>query len=219
MKRIIIICEGQTEQAFCKRVLYDYFDFKNILLQYPTIKKSKGGIVGWADLKKQIETHLKQEPTVFVTTLIDFYGIYEHHNFPNWAEAAKIVDKNARMDCLEVGMKVDIAAKIRHRYIPYIQLHEFEGLLFNNLQVFQKEIPAEDLKDKATLMHIFENFPNPELINNTPDNAPSKRLDRLIDGYNKIVHGSILAESIGLQQIRNKCPRFNQWILNLEKIA
>lgn len=39
MKRIIIICEGQTEQSFCKNVLQPYFTTKNIWLETPTIKK------------------------------------------------------------------------------------------------------------------------------------------------------------------------------------
>ncbi|MCD4794457.1 MAG: DUF4276 family protein, partial [Bacteroidales bacterium] len=72
MKRIIIICEGQTEQEFCKDVLAPYFISKNIQIQAPLIKKSMGGIVNWIVLKKEIETYLKQEPNVFVTLLIDY---------------------------------------------------------------------------------------------------------------------------------------------------
>lgn len=79
MKRIIIINEGETEQEFCKIVLQPYFFSQDILIHHPTIKKSDGGIVAWDVLKKQIETHLKQEPSVFVTTLIDYYGLYHKH--------------------------------------------------------------------------------------------------------------------------------------------
>lgn len=61
MKRIIIICEGQTEQEFCQKVLARYFINKgqNIMIQAPLIKKSMGGIVTWSALKKEIETYLK----------------------------------------------------------------------------------------------------------------------------------------------------------------
>lgn len=52
MKRIIIICEGHTEKEFCKTVLASYFQSKNIYIQTPLIKKSKGGIVKWEELKK-----------------------------------------------------------------------------------------------------------------------------------------------------------------------
>jgi hypothetical protein len=33
-------------------------------------------------------------------------------------------------------MKEYIDESIRYRFIPYMQLHEFEGLLFNNIEVF-----------------------------------------------------------------------------------
>ena len=54
MKRLIIVCEGPTEQEFCKDVLCPYFQSKGIILEYPTIKHSNGGIVSWATLKKQL---------------------------------------------------------------------------------------------------------------------------------------------------------------------
>lgn len=50
MKRLIIICEGATEQAFCNDVLRDYFLTKDILIEAPTIKHSNGGIVAWDTL-------------------------------------------------------------------------------------------------------------------------------------------------------------------------
>ena len=60
--------------------------------------------------------------------------------------------------------------------------------------------------------------PNPELINDHKETTPSKRLQKHIIGYSKIVYGSILAESIGLTKMRKKSLRFNQWISNLESI-
>ena len=62
MKRVIMICEGPTEQAFAKTNLLVPFVYKNIFLQTPLIKASRGGIVKWARLKEQIENHLKSEP-------------------------------------------------------------------------------------------------------------------------------------------------------------
>ena len=54
MNRLIIVCEGETEQEFCKDVLASYFREKNIYIEYPTIKHSNGGIVPWATLKRQL---------------------------------------------------------------------------------------------------------------------------------------------------------------------
>lgn len=216
MKRVIIICEGQTEKEFCNKILSPYFALNDIYIQAPLIKKTKGGIVKWVELKKQITLHLVSEPSVYVTTLIDYYGLYARHKFPSWDIAEKEPDKNLRMDILENGMFSDIEDSIRFRYIPYIQLHEFEGLLFNDINVFYNEIPPNELVGKSELENIFTNYSNPELINNAKDTAPSYRLARIIVGYNKVVYGHILAEAIGIENIIRKCPRFRAWVSKIK---
>jgi len=216
MKRIIVICEGQTEREFCKDVLAPHFINLETYIQAPLIKKTGGGIVKWEILKKQIENHLKQEKDLIVTTFIDYYGLKSKHEFPKWDKAKKIININDRMSFLENTMKDDIEDSLSHRFIPYIQLHEFEGLLFNNIAVFTNNFEVEEIKDINELAKIIDDHPNPELINDGSTTAPSKRLIRLINGYNKIVYGSLLAEEIGLDNIREKCPRFNNWIDILE---
>lgn len=211
MKRVIIICEGETEREFCKNVLSLHLMHHDIFLQAPLIKRSMGGVVKWSILKKEIETHLK-EPNVIVSTFIDYYGLYQKYNFPNWIEGEKIIDKNNRMDFLENAMKNDIADAIKHRFIPYLQLHEFEGLLFNNIQLFYDHVPKAELVGITELKKTFNDYENPEMINNSKETSPSHRLKRIIKGYNKPLYGHYFAEAIGIEQIRAKSPRFNQWI-------
>jgi hypothetical protein len=218
MKRIIIICEGPTEQEFCKKTLSPYFAAKEIYVQAPHIKKSNGGIVNWSALKEQIENHLKQDAECAVSLFIDYYGIYAKHSFPAWEEASKITGKSDRLSFIVQKMKDDIDEKLRYRFIPYMQLHEFEGLLFSHINIFQEQIPAADLVNLSELQSIFDRFTNPEMINSTPDNAPSKRLQRIIKGYSKVVYGNILAEAVGLSRIRAKCPRFDTWISSMEAL-
>ena len=224
MKRIIIIGEGQTEQEFCNEVLQPHFNRLGIYIQNPVIKKTKGGIVPWASLKHQIETHLLEDQTVFVTTLIDYYGIYEHHKYPGWDEAERLKYKARRIDLIETAMRSDIRDELRIRFIPYIQLHEFEGLVFCDIDVFNNSFEEDELDDYAYLVETIEHNPNPELINNDRETAPSKRLERIIKGYksenenNKIFYGALLTHDIGLTKIRQKCPRFNNWITKLETV-
>lgn len=218
MKRIILICEGPTEQAFAKTNLQIPFIGRNIHLQAPLIKASKGGIVKWQRLKEQVELHLKAEPNAYVSTFIDYYGMYEKHQFPGWENAHTIIDKNKRMDSLEQSMLQDINHKLQHRFIPYLQLHEFEGLLFNDINVIRSQVPPDDLIDVSELEKTFSDYSNPELINNNKATSPSHRLKRIIKGYNKVVYGDIISEAIGLERIRAKSPRFNNWITQLEKI-
>lgn len=211
MKRVIIICEGDTEREFCKNVLAPHLIHHNIFIQAPLIKRSMGGIVRWTILKKEIETHLL-EPNVIVSTLIDYYGLYKKYNFPNWIEGERIVAKSLRMDFLENAMKEDISEGIRHRFIPYLQLHEFEGLLFNDIQHFYDQVPKAELVGIAELEKTFADYNNPEMINNNRDTSPSHRLKRIIKGYNKPLYGHYFAEAIGIDQIRAKSPRFNLWV-------
>lgn len=216
MTRVIIICEGETEKEFCKKILDPYFAAKEIYIQSPLIKKSMGGIVKWHELKNQIKLHLKNDKHAYVTLLIDYYGLYKKYNFPCWEQADKEMDKNKRMKILEEGMKNSVDDSLQFRFIPYLQLHEFEGLLFNDINIFYDQIPKSELVGINELESTFKQFKNPEMINNNKETAPSKRLRRIILGYNKTVYGTILAEAIGLEKIRKKSPRFNQWIKKIE---
>ncbi|RYU97008.1 DUF4276 family protein [Emticicia agri] len=218
MKRIIIICEGETEQTFCNRVLQPYFQERNIHIQAALIKRSKGGIVSWPILKKEIEIYLKSDIFAIVTTFIDYYGLFTKLSFPEWKTTEKIADPNARMDSLESNIKKDIHIDLNDRFIPYIQLHEFEGLLFNDIHIIYEQIPIEDIVNKKELERTFKDYDNPEMINTNRETSPSHRLARIIKGYDKVVYGDILSEAIGLHRIRNKAPRFNEWISKLENI-
>ncbi|MCU4164151.1 DUF4276 family protein [Carboxylicivirga caseinilyticus] len=214
MKRIIIIGEGPTEQLFCNDVLQPVFNAHDIFLETPKIKKSKGGIVAWEHLKKQVELHLK-DTGVYVTTLIDYYGIHPCHAFPKWEEAKAIVNKSDRITFLENSMLEEIDESIRYRFIPYIQLHEFEALLFSDITVIEDNFESDEFKDYDYLLETDKAFSNPENINDGKTTAPSKRLGRIIDDYSKVVYGSLLAQEIGLDKILEKCPRFNNWIERL----
>ncbi len=123
------------------------------------------------------------------------------------------------MDILENGMMESISEELRYRFLPYIQLHEFEGLLFNEEKYFHEKIPTKELVGTEELSEIFRCYENPEMINNNRETPPFHRLERIILGYNKIVYGNILAEAIGLENIRNKSPRFNDWINKIADIV
>ena len=213
MKRIIIVCEGPTEQEFCYNVLAPEFIKHNITIENPVIKHSHGGIVPWGALKKQIVNHL-YENNVYVSMLIDYYGIKHSHNFPGWQEALNIEEKYTRMDFLFGKMKEDLPIHLQNRFIPYIQLHEFEGLLFSDVSVIQNNFTTDEI-DMNALQAVVNRYDNPEMINDHPNTAPSKRLESAISGYDKVLYGNILAMDIGLEKIREKCPLFNEWITRM----
>lgn len=211
MKRAIVICEGPTEKEFCEQVLAPYLYPSGIEMVAPLIKRSGGGITPWPGLKNQIRNHLRESGAI-VTTLIDYYGIKDNHLFPCWSESYKFPDKAERLDFLENAMKEDIEDAVRYRFIPYLQLHEFEALLFIDIDAFYEWIPKNEFRDEDALKQVFSSYPNPEMINDNKETSPSHRLKELIAGYDKVLNGPIIAEEIGIDRIRERAPRFNQWI-------
>ena len=214
MKRLIIICEGPTEQAFCNDLLRDYFQSKDIILEAPTIKHSNGGIVAWDTLRKQIVRHLNEGNSI-VSLFVDYYRIRDSYRFPGWMEGKSISNIYDRMHFLFEQMSLNMDEKLRSRFVPYIQLHEFEGLLFSDISVFQNNFTKNEL-NFSLLESAVNSADTPEEINNGPATAPSERLKKAVCGYDKVTDGAFLALEIGLETIREKCILFNEWIERLE---
>lgn len=217
MKKLIIICEGQTEQSFCKKILKDHLAQFDIEIEFPLISHSDGGIVKWVHLKAQIESTLTINPEYYVTTFIDYYGMEYHHDFPNWDITLTQPVKSDRMDTLEDGMLNDLTVGMRPQFVPFVQLHEFEALVFSDYDKFEDYYEPREA-NFAALRSICVANPNPETINNSPLTAPSKRLAANIRRYDKIDHGVEICELIGLNVMRSKSVRFDKWIDNLENI-
>lgn len=96
-------------------------------------------------------------------------------------------------------------------------MYEFEGLLFSHPEKLAEGI------SKAELHHPFRNvrdaFVSPEEINNSPQTAPSKRIESLFREYDKPVHGSLAALAIGLDIIRTECHRFDAWLTQIAALG
>jgi hypothetical protein len=215
MKKIIIICEGQSEEAFCNQILKKHFAELDIEIENTLILYSGGGIVKWKHLKAQIELYHISAPEAFTTTFIDYYGLESHHKFPKWSDAQRETDKVERMLVLENAMQNDIEMRFKDKFIPHIQLHEFEALVFSDFSCFESLYESNEL-DSEQLNVLCQQ--NPETINNGTATAPSKRLKRHIPAYDKVNDGVELLKLIGLNKIRSKCLHFNDWITKLERI-
>ena len=98
-----------------------------------------------------------------------------------------------------------------------MQQYEVEGLLFSDVTAFGEISATHDQIEH--LQRIRLRFQTPEDINDSKDTAPSKRIEHLMPGYRKRVHGLLIAEKIGLEVIRNECPRFDRWLVRLESLG
>jgi hypothetical protein len=103
------------------------------------------------------------------------------------------------------------------RFIPYLQLHEYETILFTDPEAFRIAFENCD-REVARLNAIAESFSSIEHINDGEATAPSKRIIDVIPTYKglKTSAGPDIAEYIGLTAIRGKCFHFNAWLTKLE---
>lgn len=216
MKRLIIVCEGPTESEFCMEVLAPELLKSEIYVDAPLVKKSNGGIVPWPNIKRQIEMHL-HEGNAYVSMLVDYYGIKDSYKFPGWMESKAISSLTDRWKFLCDRMRADISPELANRFIPYMQIHEFESLLFSDITVFKDNFDKKEM-DYSILEDAIREFSNPEEINSRPTLAPSKRLTNAIPGYNKVLFGNYIASETGLTKIMDRCPLFNQWFSKLMSI-
>ena len=103
-----------------------------------------------------------------------------------------------------------------NRFVPYVMMHEFEAMLFSDCQAFGNAIGRSDLS--AGFQAIRSEFDSPEEIDDAPTNAPSKRIEALLPGYQKPTMGVQAAQNIGLEAIRRECPHFADWLERLESL-
>jgi Domain of unknown function (DUF4276) len=223
MKRIFVVVEGETEERFLRSVLYDHFILRDIHLegqQWITNRKlgTKGGGKNFDFIQNHVSrlvSHYKSDPEVFISTMIDLYAFPRQGKTVYDQEVEKIRSGKGKALLLQEKL----AQRVNYRnFIPYVQLHEFEALLLarpDSLAHFyanrQNEIEALKL-DIAGIA--------PEEINDTSENAPSKRIIRHIPSYEKqkTTAGVITAAQIGLPLLRQTCPHFAGWITKLECI-
>lgn len=146
--------------------------------------------------------------------MFDLYALPE--DFPGVQEARTIFDPYEKVAFLESKLAEDI---MHPGFIPYIQLHEFEALLFSEPARFAHEYLEHDkaIQQLTALLSSFNN--NPELIDDGPQTAPSKRILENIPEYSKVSSGVIIAEMIGMDTIRGMCRHFHEWLCRLETLA
>lgn len=221
MKRIYIICEGQTEETFFKELLQQEMMLKGIELIPTLVGKPghKGGNIKIERIVTDARNLLLGDRAAYCTTFVDFYRI--DSEFPGKSEATtkRTIDEKAA--CIQEEMKKHIRKVVGEdairRFIPYVQMYEFEGLLFSEPKSLATGIYRQDLAE--ALERIRADFSTPEDINDSPITAPSERLIGLMPEYEKVIYGSLAALEIGLEKIRTECKLFAEWLATIESLG
>ncbi len=228
MKFINIIVEGNSEENFVNDVLVKHFAAMNIFISARKIrtgwdklnnKPAKGGMLKYIKFKNDVVRWMdseKDRPDTFFTSFIDLYAFPKDNESPYKEAIQRITNPYEKVQNLENAIKENIGDE---RFIPHVQLHEFEAFLLiepDRLLTMYPDAGSAIVKLKANIGTMAA-----ELINESPETAPSKRIIRFIPAYEgqKAQVGPMVAEDIGLIKLRESCPHFNEWITKLESLA
>ena len=218
--RLNIVCEGPTESRIVKAILSPHLATFSVGVSAPMIGTSgkKGGSVTLQRVRKNVKDCLLQDRNSYCTTFVDFYGI--DGDFPGKKEAGRkseLPDKQ-RIVCRAFAGRLaqTLDEGPMRRFIPYVQMHEFEALLFSDPSQLASALRRHDLTQR--FWAIRHEFPTPEHINDSSVTVPSKRLQSLIPRYRKVQEGERAAKEIGLAKIRQECPLFDAWLTKLETL-
>ena len=198
-----IVVEGETEEAFVNQLLDPHLRVAGMDTNTFVLR----GRVSVARIASTMANLFSRCDAV--TSLVDYYGFGDKG--PDNVDALQDRILN------EVKDRLDPSTDLT-KVIPYVQKHEFEAILFAQVSAFQSALGLSSIT-LSQLSAVSQQFPNPEDINDNPETAPSKRIEAIIDYYNKVTYGPMIARAIGLPTIRTKCPRFHSWVTSLESLS
>lgn len=211
MRRVCIICEGHTEAGFVNTSLAPHIRERGLIAKPSLLQARSGNHAGGRVSIERLVKRLCREyqNSDRVTTLVDFYG-FSDRGGRNRAELEAAI---------LAGVEKGVRGRFDRRFVlPYVQMHEFEGLLFSDVEQFQWVVDGWNEKVRSQLIAVRDKYTSPEDINDSPETAPAKRIQAIFAGssYSKTEHGPLIAEAIGLETIRRQCPAFHEWVCALE---
>lgn len=233
MKRLHFLVEGPTEKEFVDNVLAEHLYRHDKVCDARLITSSrdwsggvfyKGGIVSYGKLRYEIESQIKVDHNSdsYYTTMIDYYGLPK--GFPGKGNAVA-TGSNPRqaVQTIESQFGSDVAAlfpslNVAAHFIPNIMCHEFETLLFSDLDKILSGYPTRSVEVAALKQQLAQFGNDPELVNTSPTLAPSKRILTQIAEYDKVLAGTIVTLAIGLPVMRQRCAHFDSWVRQLEAL-
>jgi hypothetical protein len=218
MKRVLILAEGQTEDAFIREVLAPHL-WQRDIDPIPTLVVTKfvksgprfqGGLSSYDPVRRNVWKLLNDTHATLVTTMLDYYGLPTDFPGMNTRPAG---NGYVRVKHVEESFQQDIG---HHHFAPYLALHEFEAFVF----VDPARCPTAFMEERVVqqLVQERQGFGSPEEINERPMYAPSKRVLKIFPAYQKTLHGPLATMDLGMEALRSTCPHFDEWVSRLEAL-
>ena len=229
---LVIVTEGDTETRALPELLRPYFRSLEIEVVFQTLGlpgRQAGGHKDISVLIKHVELAARQFQGCYISTFFDYYAL--NHKWPGVREVKAETSASSiqKVDRIEKYLAQEVTAKISsdvlwaNHFIPYIQLHEFEALLFALPEemafVVKSNGPTEKLASEFRA--ISAGFDTCEEINDDVITAPSKRIAALCayqKGKSSEAHAWQIFKRGNLESVRKVCPRFSNWLSILEAL-
>ena len=222
MTGVVVVCEGQTEEAFVKQTLAPALATRHVLLQprlIRTSRRSAGGALTRGRVLRFLRNTLRERADIYVTTFFDLYGLSV--DFPGRSKGVTLVNPHDQAAAVEAEFHATVVREVKcrpDRFLPHIQPYEFESLLFSDPSRFATVEPDWQ-RFVSELENARQSARTPEHVNDGPDTHPSARLARLLrPRYNKVRHGTAVSAKIGIDRIRAECRRFDAWLARIEAL-
>jgi hypothetical protein len=156
MARLLVHVEGPTEERFVVGVLREhlatrgYYSVDARIVGAARQRERRGGICPWPAVRQDIINHLHEDQGCIATTMVDYYGLPGKGDkaWPGREQAAGLNGAQAKAKCVQDAIRHDVLAEIgdSRRFVPFVVMHEFEGLLFSDCAAFARAIGRPELE-------------------------------------------------------------------------
>jgi hypothetical protein len=227
MIRLYMYVEGQTEQQYAETVLREHLARYKVYVAGAILAATRrrhgvihrGGGRRFLPTRNELERLLRQHrsPDVRFTTMFDLYALCS--DFPGNEAASK--QKHIPYERIKTLEQAFAQEMNDARLLPYIQLHEFETLLYCRLDSFEIHFGECRSQTEALAKDVGILLTTPELIDDGEETSPSHRITKHFPDYPDAKPRAPvdIATMIDLSVVRSKCPHFNEWLTALEQLG
>jgi hypothetical protein len=188
-KRLLIYCEGQTEEMIVERIFRNHLAQFGIKVERPELAATsldpqgqRGGFVNWEAIQFDLHQILAEDPDpdLRVTTFLDVYAMPP--------KVLALAGLNAPIGAIPdiEAVETEIEKVFSDtRFKAYLQRHELEALLLAAPDALETVFH----RDKAGIQQLradISGFGNAEDINHGQTTHPSARLIKAISGYKSL---------------------------------
>lgn len=224
MIRLHFVVEGASEERFVHGCLGAHLaghgvfcDARRVATHRRGPRAHRGGVVSHSHVKVDLQSWVRQDrrPEARFTTMIDVYRLPP--DFPGVREASMCAGPYEKVAVLERALGAEIGDP---RFVPYLQLHEFEALVLVRPTALGTYFPGQEAAIERLTAEVA-GFESPELVDDRPNRSPASRIIGHIPLYagRKAIFGPLTAASIGLPALRARCPHFDSWVATLGRLG